>query len=251
MDGPLEDENGNGKGLVERKALGFRCGTLNIGTYTDKEDEILDLMKRRKIDILGVAETRHRGKEEGRDLGDGYVLIYSGVEFGTRKHGVALMLGPKLSPYVQKVRLVNERLMNCTLRIKNQNFNIYQVYAPQQGHTQEEKDNFMELLDTHLEEGSEGVNILIGDFNARVGCDRTGIEEVIGHFGEETRNQEGKNLIDFCLRNHLKIMNGFFVHQESHKYTRYRWNQISGQFDQKSVIDYIMSQIGGWLITLK
>ena len=197
-------------------------------------------MKRRKIDILGMAETRHRGKEEGRDLGDGYVLIYSGVEFGTRKHGVALMLGPKLSPYVQKVRLVNERLMNCTLRIKNQNFNIYQVYAPQQGHTQEEKDNFMELLDTHLEEGSEGVNILIGDFNARVGCDRTGIEEVIGRFGEETRNQEGENLIDFCLRNHLKIMNGFFVHQESHKYTRYRWNQISGQFDQKSVIDYII-----------
>ena len=100
---------------------------------------------------MGMAETRHRGKEEGKDLGDGYVLLYSGVGEGVRRHGVAMILGPKLSPYIQNVRLVNERLMSCTFRIRSQNFNVYQVYAPQQGHTQEEKDDFMEILEEERE----------------------------------------------------------------------------------------------------
>lgn len=221
-------------------SLGFRCGTLNVGTYTDKEDEILDLMKRRKIDVLGMAETRQRGSCVGKDLGDGFVLMHSGMDDGVRRHGVALIFGPKLSPFIQQVQPVNERLISCTIRIEKQNFNILQVYAPQQGHTQNEKDEFMEMLELHLEERAEGINILLGDFNARVGRERSGIEEILGPFGEETKNTEGENLIDFCVRNRLKIMNGFFKHQDTHKYTRYRWNQNSGFFDQKSIIDYII-----------
>ena len=65
-------------------SLGFRCGTLNIGSYTDKEDEVLDLMKRRKIDVLGMAETRQRGSCVGKDQGDGYVLMHSGIDDGVR-----------------------------------------------------------------------------------------------------------------------------------------------------------------------
>ena len=53
----------------------------------------------------------------------------------------------------------SETLMSCTVRVKNKNYNIYQIYAPQQGHTQEEKDNFIELLDLQLEEQTKGVNI--------------------------------------------------------------------------------------------
>ena len=64
---------------------------------------------------------------------------------------------------------------------------------------------------------------------------------VIGPHGEAVVNDEGENLIDFCIRNNLKIMNGFFEHREEHKYTRYRWNNNTQQFDQKSIIDYIVS----------
>ncbi|XP_068245464.1 uncharacterized protein [Palaemon carinicauda] len=135
------------------------------------EDEILDMVKERNLDLLGVAETRHRDESTGQDLGDEYVLIYHGVDAGIRKHGVAMI-----------------------------------IYAPQQGHTQEEKDAFMELLELHLEGQPEGINLLLRDFNARVGYERRGIESVIAPFGEETRNVEGENLIDFCIRNQLKIM---------------------------------------------
>lgn len=34
------------------------------------------MMKERKINILVMAETRHWGRDEGRDLGGGYTLMY-------------------------------------------------------------------------------------------------------------------------------------------------------------------------------
>ena len=83
--------------------------------------------------------------------------------------------------------------------------------------------------------------MIMGDFNSRIGKDREGIETYMGPFGEETLNEEGENLKDFCVRNNLKIMNSFYKQKESHMYTRYRWNRETGQFDQKSIIDYILT----------
>src|SRR5215469_17980478 len=91
------------------------------------------------------------------------------------------------------------------------------------------------------ERGEEGkVSLMKGDFNVRVGRDREGIESTLGPFGEPDKNAEGERLLDMCVRNNLKIMNGFFKHRESHMYTRYRWNEITGRFDQRSVIDYFI-----------
>ncbi len=36
-------------------------------------------------------------------------------------------------------------------------------------------------------------------------------------------------------------MNGFYQNRDEHKYTKYRWNGNTREFDQRSVIDYIMS----------
>lgn len=47
-------------------------------------------------------------------------------------------------------------------------------------------------------------------------------------------------LVYFCMKNDLKIINGFYQKKYSHKYKRYRWNNITGEFDQKSVIDYFI-----------
>ena len=79
--------------------LTFRFGTLNTGAYNNKEDEISSMMKQRRLDLLGMAETRFRGKSSGRYLRDGYVLIYNGVEEGNRNHGVAIIVGPRLAPF--------------------------------------------------------------------------------------------------------------------------------------------------------
>ena len=211
-----------------------------MGTYGDKEEEIIDIMKERKIDMLGMAEMRVRGCEEGKEMGEGFVLMYCGVREGIRKHGVGIIVGPRLSPCIQRVKIINERLMMCVLKIGRIKYRIYQIYAPQQGHSEEEKTRFMELMEEEVGVEEEGERcLLMGDFNARVGKRRE-MERVLGPFGEDTRNMEGEALIDFCVRNDLKIMNTFFKHRESHIFTRYRWNQVTQQFDQKSVIDYMI-----------
>ena len=43
------------------------------------------------------------------------------------------------------------------------------------------------------------------------------------------------------MRKGIKIMNGFFQQRDSHRFTRYRWNSNTDEFDQKSIIDYIIS----------
>lgn len=66
------------------------------------------------------------------------------------------------------------------------------------------------------------------------------MERMLGPYEQEERNYE-ELLIEFCMRNDLKIMNGFFQQRNSHRYTRYKWNQNTGGFEEKSEIDYIIT----------
>ena len=53
--------------------LGVRIGTLNVGTMTGKATELVDMMQRRKVDIVCVQETRWKGSR-ARSLGAGLKL---------------------------------------------------------------------------------------------------------------------------------------------------------------------------------
>lgn len=116
----------------------------------------------------------------------------------------------------------------------------YEAYAPQQGHTEEEKLEFMETKEDNYDQNPDNVRILMRDFNARIGKDRTGIHDITGLFEEEMKNV-GENLIDFNVKNNLKITISFLNHKENHRYTRCRWNQLTLQFDQRSIIDYMLT----------
>ena len=151
------------------------------------------------------------------------------------------MVGPRLSPYIKAVELVNERLAMIKVKAKEKDLKFYQIYAPQQGRSREEKEAYMELLEENLITGENEISVLMGDFNGRVGNERDGIENIIGPHGENFRNVEGETLIDMCMRNELVIMNGFYEHKQQHKYTRYRWNQRTNAFDQRSIIDYFIT----------
>ena len=62
----------------------------------------------------------------------------------------------------------------------------------------------------------------MGDWNGHVGMDRTGVENVLGAHEIGNRNDEGNRILDFCAVNNLSIMNTYYKHQESHKWTWYR-----------------------------
>lgn len=61
------------------KRVELRVRTLNVETVRGKARELLEMMQRRKVDILCVQETRWKGSK-ARSLGEGFKLFYHGVD---------------------------------------------------------------------------------------------------------------------------------------------------------------------------
>lgn len=113
--------------------------TINVSTLKDKEEEIIELMKVRKLDILGLCETRYKNNGQGI-LHEDYEIIYSGNEDG--RHGVAFMLTPQIAEKVDSTDYKNERIVGITLKWGEKKLSMIQVYAPQQGRSIAEKEDF-------------------------------------------------------------------------------------------------------------
>ena len=82
----------------------------------------------------------------------------------------------------------------------------------------------------------KGMVMLLGDFNARVGT-TSEIDEVIGMFSKETSNDNGEKLVSFLTEVDLVSCNGrTFV-------TEPEWTRIRLGLKQKSIIDYIITDM--------
>ena len=177
----------------------------------------MEVMMERGLNILGLCETRLDGHGQ-RTLHNNYVLIYSGG--ANRRHEVGIMLSPELADRVDSTNFKSERVLNITLKLKSRNISIIQIYAPQQGRPNNEKGAFYDELQSAVDVSQYRENlIIIGDWNGHVGTDRLGVENIIGSFGVGERNAEGRRILDFCLSQNLAVMNTFFKHRDSHKWT--------------------------------
>ena len=83
--------------------------------------------------------------------------------------------------------------------------------------------------------------LVMGDMNGHVGGERDGLEGVMGAFGIGDRNREGERVIDFCILNHLSIMNTYYKHKDEHKWSWYRYNERLRKYNEKSLIDLILT----------
>ena len=93
----LTNGNSNGQQANRRKhQISLRMATINVATERDKEEELVEVMRVRKLDLLALAETRLKGCGD-KVIHDDYRMIFSGREDG--RHGVALILGPQTSQF--------------------------------------------------------------------------------------------------------------------------------------------------------
>ncbi|PSN49897.1 hypothetical protein C0J52_14949 [Blattella germanica] len=142
----------------------IKIATCNVRGLTNKEEELLNDLKKMNIDIGIITETKKKlkGTTEYRD----YLLLYSGNKN-------------------------NKRKLNCC-----------GIYAPEEG-KKEESLEFYETLQLHLNAINKTDYISIaGDFNARVGQQIMG--RLVGNNGEPTLNENGrgtKSIIDYILVN--------------------------------------------------
>ena len=238
----------NGQGVLRisgavnyesRRANKLKIAIINIATMRGKEEELVDIMERSGLGAVGLSETRIKGNGE-KILHGNYKLFYSGKDDG--RHGVGVVLKPELAPYVEKVDRISERIISISVKTKKFTFNLIQVYAPQRGRPEQEKEHFYEDLQNATDTARYKEKLIVaGDFNGHIGCQRNQVESVIGAFSVGDRNDEGSRIIDYSLLKRMAVMNTFYKHRESHKWTYYRWNSEALQYISKSMIDLFLT----------
>ena len=130
---------------------------------------------------------------------------------------------------------VCERIIVVRFAGKVSNTTVVQVYAPTSSATDSAIDAFYnQLQDVIAGIPKKDVMIVMGDLNAKLGCDNPPTNNV-GRFGLGERNDAGQRLADFCATNQLSVCNTRF---QQHPRRLYTWTHPSGKW--KNQIDYIM-----------
>lgn len=219
-----------------------RVGTWNVRTMfrTGKTREVTEEFKRYKLDILGVSEMRWNGTGM-LVLGTGETILYSGQEEETANHteGVGFMLSKKAAKALIAWEPAGPRTITATFRTNKKNINLHVIncYAPTNERGEDEKDQFYNRLQTIMDKRrTKDITLLIGDFNAKVGTDNTGMEETMGRHGIGKMNENGELFTDHCANNHLVIGGSLFPHKDIHKAT---WNSPNYHTGAANQIDHI------------
>ena len=91
----------------------------------------------------------------------------------------------------------SDRLLLVKLKASPFNINLIVAYAPTADADESVLEMFYETLDNLYKNcKSQEINILLGDFNAKVGSRKQG--KTVGPHGLGTRNERGERLVDWC-----------------------------------------------------
>ena len=216
----------------------MKIGTWNVTSLTGKEVELIDEMKKYKIEILGLSETKRKGIGE-LQLDDGYVLMYSGVSKDKRaKEGVGIVISESLKHHVTNWEGISSRIIRLDLQTKeNRKITLIQVYGPTEDKDIVDKETFyhdLQLTVDKIRNTHENIFIL-GDWNSRIGNDSRKGHGCMGkHGGERNINDNGVRMIEFCIDNNLLIGNTWYPHKQLHKTTF-----VSETRGASSTIDFI------------
>ena len=202
---------------------------LNIGTWnvrtmyqTGKANEIVDEMCKYNLLILGVSESRWTSSGESHC--QEHLILFSGHDHENAAHteGVALILDKKAKRSLIKWEAHGSRLICATFRTnhKKKVLNIVQCYAPTNDAEYQQKKEFYERLNSLLSTFSEkDLTLLMGDFNAKIGTDNTGYEDIMGEHGTGEMNENGELFANMCSQNKFVIGGSIFPHKMIHKTT--------------------------------
>lgn len=221
-------------GSQKRVKIGskLRLATWNVGSLTGKLLELGEVMKKRKINIMCLQETKWIGQRQVKTFwkgSDKFKLWYSGQV--RNKNGVGIMVDQSLIEDVVEVYRKNDRIMRIKIISGSNILNVISAYAPQVGSEEALKKEFWENFDEVVQSIPTTEKLYIGgDLNGHVGLSRSGFECIHGGFGYGTRNEEGEAILDFALSYDLMVVNTWFKKRDSHLVT-YRNGVNATQID--------------------
>ncbi|XP_055910599.1 craniofacial development protein 2-like [Eupeodes corollae] len=207
------------------------------GRYEQLERKMLCL----KISILGISETKWRGRTEYRSDTGQTRMLYSGEderESGQRLHGAGIMLNKVARRSLISWAPISEGIMTARFRSRIRNITIVQCYAPTNEATEKDKTAFY----THL--NSVYSSVPRADNHNRYvrpqrlsRCRQLRSGTSYGKKWLGSRNENGGMLVDFCNADHLVIGGTVFKHKTCNKVT---WVLPDGHTENQ--IEYIMIQ---------
>ncbi|XP_071705173.1 uncharacterized protein [Rutidosis leptorrhynchoides] len=190
----------------------IRVGSWNVGTLSSKARELVNTLRKSKVDILCVQETRWRG-EEAVDVDD-YRLWFSGSRVA--RNGVGILIGPRYKDNIVGVDRCSDRIMSVRVVIQEETYMVICAYAPHAGLGDDEKVRFWEALDEVVRSCPADHRLVIGgDLNGHIGTISDGYTGVHGGFGYGVRNEEGRSILEFAVAHELVVANSFFRKTEA------------------------------------
>ncbi|KAI5640894.1 reverse transcriptase (RNA-dependent DNA polymerase) domain-containing protein [Phthorimaea operculella] len=211
------------------------------GGMVDKIDEVCQMMDKRRIDVLCVNETKRKGCDMTKH--GPYVAYWSGVPITDRGcKGVGVFLSARMAECVTEFECVSPRLLWIRLKVGITRIFVVGVYAPTDAGTsgstkakkQKENEEFWDSVRDVLKNCKTNERIImLGDFNGWVGMKRDGYDRVLGMFGDERVNENGKSLLEVCLQWDLFVSNTMFQHKKIHTYTR-------AEGTSRTMIDFVI-----------
>ncbi|KAG1681440.1 Craniofacial development protein 2 [Nymphon striatum] len=113
-------------------------------------------------------------------------------------------------------------------------WNVLSAYAPQAGHSEAVKEEFMTEWEGMIANVPESEKLIVaGDMNAHIGKEVDGWDGVHGGFGFSEKNREGERLLESAHALNLSVLNTYFQKRELNRVITYKSGNAS------SVIDFM------------
>ena len=175
---------------LTKPKVNVNIGCWNVRTLYSigKSAQLAREMDKYKIDVMGISECRWMGQGKVK-MNTGESVIFSGREDNIHRHGVAIMMTKNGEQALLESKPISDRIIYARFFSRYVKLSIIQVFAPTNEANVEDKDNFYEQLQTVVESvHKHDILLVIGDFNAKVGEDNEGYENIIGSHGVGERN---------------------------------------------------------------
>lgn len=217
-----------------------RIGTWNVRSMYEgrKALTIAKEMRSYNLQLLGLCETRWIQAGQAR-LTTGELILYSGHMETNAHHteGVGFILSKAAQRSLVSWEPISSRIITAQFKTGHRRIKlkVVQCYAPTNDAVDTAKEDFYDRLQVVLEQRKEReILVLMGDFNAKVGANNIGYEQILGKHGLGQMNENGELFADFYADNNIVIGGSIFPHKDIHKVT---W--VSPDHITENQIDHI------------
>jgi len=136
---------------------------------------------------------------------------------------------------MKNVVLILDRVMLMQLETRPITYNIIQMYDSTCNASEEKVEVFYKDIKKAMDNTkTSDINIVMGDFNAKVGRGRR--DNIVDKYGLGTLNERGARMVQFCQEEDLIITN---THFKQHLKRLYTWTSNVDK-NIRNQIDYII-----------